>query len=84
MHRPLLRIGLFGIGLDAYWPRFPGLKARLESHLAQTESKLARAGVEIVKPGLVDNSDQTHAAGGEFRQDDVDLISLHVTTYAPS
>jgi len=26
-----LKIGLFGIGLDAYWPQFPGLKERLES-----------------------------------------------------
>src|SRR5271157_6249681 len=28
-----LKIGLFGIGLDAYWPQFPGLKERLESYL---------------------------------------------------
>lgn len=25
-----LRIGLFGIGLDVYWPQFAGLKERLE------------------------------------------------------
>ena len=25
----LLRLGLFGIGLDTYWPQFKGLKSRL-------------------------------------------------------
>jgi len=24
-----LRLGLFGIGLDTYWPQFKGLKSRL-------------------------------------------------------
>ena len=28
-----LKIGLFGIGLDAYWPQFAGLKERLEGYL---------------------------------------------------
>jgi L-arabinose isomerase len=28
-----LRIGLFGIGLDTYWPQFSGLKERLEGYL---------------------------------------------------
>ncbi len=26
------RIGVFGIGLAAYWPQFEGLKARLEGY----------------------------------------------------
>ena len=25
-----LKIGIFGIGLDTYWPQFKGLKQRLE------------------------------------------------------
>ena len=28
-----LRVGLFGIGLDAYWPQFNGLQDRLLSYL---------------------------------------------------
>jgi L-arabinose isomerase len=27
-----LNVGLFGIGLDTYWPQFDGLKERLESY----------------------------------------------------
>jgi L-arabinose isomerase len=79
-----LRIGLFGIGLDAYWPQFPGLKERLEGYVARVAQKLARPGVEIVNLGLVDNPDRAYAAGREFRRADVDVIFLHVTTYALS
>jgi L-arabinose isomerase len=78
------RIGLFGIGLDAYWPQFPGLKARLESHLNQVCQKLAHPGVEIVNLGLIDSVPKAFAAGHRFRREDVDLIFLHVTTYALS
>lgn len=79
-----LRIGLFGIGLDTYWAQFAGLKERLEGYLARVAQKLARPGVEIVNVGLVDNPDRARAAGSELRRADVDLIFLHVTTYALS
>lgn len=79
-----LRLGLFGIGLDAYWNQFPGLKERLEGYVSQVAARLARPGVEIVNAGLVDNPDRAHAAGREFRRADVDVIFLHVTTYALS
>jgi L-arabinose isomerase len=78
------RIGLFGIGLDTYWPQFPGLKDRLEGYLATVHGKLARNGVEIVDLGLVDTVPKAFEAGHAFRRGDVDLIFLHVTTYALS
>ena len=79
-----LKIGLFGIGLDAYWPQFEGLQARLEGCVARVAKKLDRDGVEVINLGLVDNPDRAYAAGREFRQADVDVIFLHVTTYALS
>jgi len=84
MNMNTCRIGLFGVGLDAYWPQFPGLKARLESYLAQVHQKLARPGVEIVDLGLIDSVPKAFAAGHRFRREDVDLIFLYVTTYALS
>jgi L-arabinose isomerase len=78
------RIGLFGIGLDTYWPQFPGLKARLENYLAQVHQKLARPGVEVVNLGLIDSVPKAFEAGHRFRREDVDVIFLHVTTYALS
>lgn len=79
-----LKIGLFGIGLDAYWPQFAGLKERLEGYVGRVAQKLSRDGVEVVNLGLVDNPERAFAAGREFRQADVDVIFLHVTTYALS
>jgi L-arabinose isomerase len=79
-----LKIGLFGIGLDAYWPQFPGLEDRLKGYGQQVARKLAKAGVVVVNLGLIDTPEKAFAAGHQFRQADVDLIFLHVTTYALS
>ncbi len=78
------KIGLLGIGLDAYWPQFKGLKSRLENYLRVVEKKLARPGVEIVNLGLIDNPVKALEAGHRFRAADIDVIFLHVTTYALS
>jgi L-arabinose isomerase len=79
-----LRVGLFGIGLDAYWPQFPGLKERLEQNVEVLERKLQRPGVEIVNLGLIDSPGRAIIAGHQFRREDVDLLFLYVTTYALS
>lgn len=79
-----VRVGLFGIGLDAYWPQFKGLKKRLEGYVDVVESRLKRPGVEIVNLGLIDTPQKAMDAGHQFRQADVDLIFLYVTTYALS
>jgi L-arabinose isomerase len=79
-----MKIGLFGIGLDTYWPQFPGLKERLEGYLNKVENKLADINPVIVNAGLVDNTDKAFAAGKLFRTQDVDIIFLYVTTYALS
>src|SRR5690242_13649084 len=69
-----LRAGLFGIGLDAYWPQFAGLKQQLEGYLDRVPQNLARPGVEMLTAGLVDNPDRAFAAGHELRRADVDVI----------
>lgn len=78
------KIGLFGIGLDTYWPQFAGLKERLEGYLGVVEGKLHRSGIEIVNLGLIDTPEKAFQAAHDFRAADVDLIFLHVTTYALS
>lgn len=78
------KIGLFGIGLDTYWPQFDGLKKRLEGYLAEAEKKLTAIYPDIVNAGLVDNTDKAFEAGDLFRKEGVSLIFLYVTTYALS
>lgn len=80
----MLKIGLFGIGLQAYWPQFPGLEQRLIGYLDRVCEKLRRPGVEIVNIGMVDSPEKAALSGHRLRQADVDLIFLHVTTYALS
>lgn len=82
--KPKLRVGLFGIGLEAYWPQFKGLKSRLEGYVQVVEKRLQRPDVEIVNLGLVDSPPKALEAGHRFRREDVDIIFLHVTTYALS
>lgn len=79
-----LKIGLFAIGLDTYWPQFEGLKERLEGYLSLVEQNIAAVHPEIVDAGMVDNIDKAFAAGKKFKTEDVGLIFLFVSTYALS
>jgi L-arabinose isomerase len=79
-----LRVGLCGVGLDAYWPQFEGLKARLEGYVAEAEARLARPGVEVVNLGLVDSPQHSRDTGRRCRREDIDILFLYVTTYALS
>jgi len=79
-----LRIGLFSIGLEAYWDQFPGLRDRLMGFNARIGAKLRASGADIVNLGLIDTPDAAVEAGHAFRRNDVDLLFLHVSTYALS
>ena len=78
------KIGLFSLGLEAYWSQFAGLKARLLSYTGQIAARLSDCGVQIENLGLVDTPEKAFAAGHQFRRADVDLIFLHVATYGVS
>lgn len=78
------KVGLFGIGLDTYWPQFEGLKERLSGYMQQVARRLQRPGVSVVDLGLIDSPEKAVSAGHAFRRADVDLIFLYVTTYALS
>lgn len=79
-----LKVGLFGIGLDAYWPQFEGLEERLKSYVGVVEAKLERDDVDVINLGLIDTPEKAVTAGHDFRAADVDVIFLYVTTYALS
>jgi L-arabinose isomerase len=84
MNAEHLKIGLFGIGLDAYWEQFAGLKERLEGYLKTVEEKLSAFHPHILNLGLIDNPEKAFEAGRAFRKADVDIIFLYVSTYALS
>src|SRR5882724_5272229 len=78
------KIGLFAIGLEAYWTQFPDLKKRLDGYLDIVNNKLAAIHPEIINAGFVDTAEKAFDAGDQFRKEGVEIIFLYVTTYALS
>src|SRR5208283_1352858 len=81
---PRPRIGLFGIGLDTYWPQFDGLLARLSGYQQTIGQRLQGMGAELIDAGMVDTPDKARQVASRFRREEVDLIFLYVSTYALS
>ncbi len=82
--RPQARIGVFGIGLAAYWSQFAGLKERIEGYQRRVEERVAQLGGEVVSAGLVDTEQGAREAGDRFAAAQVDLVLCHAVTYATS
>ena len=78
------RIGLFGIGLDTYWPQFKGLKERLLGYQASIARRLESMDVDVVDAGLVDSPEKARAAADRFAEQRVEAIFLYISTYALS
>ena len=72
-----LKVGLFGIGLEAYWSQFEGLQARLEGFIEIVAQKINAFDAEVVNLGLVDTPEKAVDAGHQFRQADVNIIFLY-------
>jgi len=77
------RIGTMGIGLEAYWPQFDGLKERIQGYQSRVEERVSGLGAEIVSAGLVDTAQKAREAGETFAGR-VDLLLCHAVTYATS
>jgi len=79
-----LKIGLFGIGLDTYWPQFEGLLPRLEGYQSEIRKKIETFGVSVVDAGMVDNVDKAQLVASCLRSEQVDIVFLFISTYALS
>ena len=79
-----IKVGLFGIGLETYWPQFKGLLKRLEGYQAQISQKMAAFGVTVVDAGMVDSVPKAKIAADLFKREDVEIIFLFISTYALS
>jgi L-arabinose isomerase len=79
-----MKVGIFGIGLAAYWPQFDGLRGRLEGYQRGIEAKLRALGAEVVSAGLVDTPQAARTAGETLAAARLDLVLLYTATYATS
>lgn len=80
----MVKVGLFGIGLDTYWDQFDGLLDKLKGYQNQIKERLQGFGVELVDAGIVDNQQKSHAAADLLMSEDVEIVFLYVSTYALS
>jgi L-arabinose isomerase len=79
-----VKIGIFGIGLAAYWPQFDGLRERLEGYQRGIEQRVASLGAEVVSAGLVDTPQAARKAGETLAAVRPELLLLYTATYATS
>ena len=62
------RVGVFGIGLAAYWPQFEGLRERLAGYQRGLEARLSELGADVVSAGLVDTPERACRGGRSARR----------------
>jgi L-arabinose isomerase len=79
-----VKIGIFGIGLAAYWPQFDGLRERLEGYQRGIEERVSSLGAEVVSAGLVDTPQAARKAGETLAAAQPELVLLYTATYATS
>lgn len=78
------RLGVFGIGLAAYWEQFPGLRERLAGYQAEIERRLRGFGAQVISGGLVDTAAAARETGIRLAAQDLDLLICYAGTYATS
>ncbi|NJB35082.1 L-fucose/L-arabinose isomerase family protein [Croceivirga sp. JEA036] len=78
------KVGLFGIGLDTYWPQFEGLLERLQGYQKQIAERIQGFGAEVVNVGLVDSPETAREVATSLKKEDIDMLFLYVSTYALS
>jgi L-arabinose isomerase len=77
------RIGLYSVGLKAYWNQFEGLRERLIHYGKFIESKLGEFG-EVYNFGLVDDEVSGRTAGEWLNTKNVDIVFCHSASYVTS
>lgn len=80
----MIKVGLFGIGLDTYWNQFEGLFERLEGYQRYIAEKLQKYKVEVIDTGIIDTPEKAHIASKNLKVNDVEVVFLFVSTYALS
>jgi len=81
-----IKVGLFGIGLDTYWPQFEGLYDRLNGYQQTIANKIStqHTDIEIINTGIVDNPIKAREIGKKLREQGIEAVFLYISTYALS
>lgn len=77
-----MKIGICALGLGAYWPQFTGMLNDVLQHHNVMLDKFSD--YPLTQAGMVDSQEKAKAAGQLFRQDGVNIVFVHLTTYVSS
>jgi len=75
-----LRVGLLGIGLEAYWSQFAGLEDRLKEYVAEVAGFVRGNERTVVNFGLLDTPEKALATSHACRREDIDVLLVYCTT----
>ena len=78
-----VNIGMFTIGLQAYWSQMPGMKDEILEYSKIIEGKLSTLG-KVFNLGIIDNIKDARKAEELFISKDIDIIIIHCATYGLS
>ncbi len=78
------KIGIYTMGLKAYWAQFAGLHERMMEYGNFIAEKIEKMDVEVFFYGLVDCEEEGRKCGEYFNGKGVDLIFAHAGTYVTS
>lgn len=84
LKKRMARIGVFGVGFDAYWPQFEGLYETLMQYHEDFKVLLSENDVEIVDFGMVDNNETAFEIVERMKGARLDLLMCNMLTYATS
>ena len=79
-----VKAGLFGVGLNTYWPQFEGLYERLTGYQNEIAARMRLFGTDVVDAGLVDCPEKAVEAADLLRKEGVEIVFLFISTYALS
>lgn len=78
------KIGLYTMGLKAYWNQFAGLRERMLEYGNFIAKKIEAMGAEVYFYGLVDCETEGRKCGEYFNEKGVTLVFAHAGTYVTS
>ncbi len=79
-----VKVGLFGVGLNTYWPQFDGLLNRLIGYQNEIAMRMTSLGADVVDAGMVDCPEKAAEAADLMRKEGVEIAFLFISTYALS
>lgn len=80
----MIKIGLFGIGLNTYWDQFDGLLESLKKHQLHIKKRIESFGVQVVDAGIVDTVKKAQESADFLKSNNVEIVFLYTSTYALS